>query len=98
MGLIAKECVLIGLFVGSSTSKTGKHFLSIVSPGPKIHKVQVEEPVKLLDGVEFGTPVTVTLFYAEQKFQDFNGSFTSASSVAITINKSVTPISKAVNS
>lgn len=88
MGFKAEKVILSGLFGGLNHAKNGKTYLSVLSPGPIVDKVQVEDgKVNLPDSVVFGTPVNVLLSNAEQKFKDFNGSFSSAQSVQLQISK-----------
>lgn len=84
MGMIVEKAKLLGLYGGFSTAKnTGRHFLAILSPGPKIDKVELPSPPVIPPGVEFGTRIEIMLSNAEQKFSDFNSSFSVASSAVI---------------
>lgn len=88
MGLIVENARLVGLFGGVSTSKTsGRHFVAIVTPGPKIEKVEVPVLPTLPPGLEFGSRIELVVKDAEQKFSDFNSSFSTARSSVISIIK-----------
>ena len=76
MGFCAEKVNLDGLFGGVTVAKSnGKTYVSVMSPGPKIDKVEVVNPVTVPNGLAFGAPVRLALTNAEQKFKDFNGSF-----------------------
>ena len=84
MGMVVDKASMTGLYGGMTTAKNGKTYLSVLSPGPKVDKVQLEcGPVAIPPGVTFGTPVVVALLKAEQKFQDFNGSYSVADNAQI---------------
>ncbi|KAB0666805.1 hypothetical protein F6V25_05160 [Oryzomonas japonica] len=83
MGMVVDKARITGIYGSFTTSKSGKHFLAIVSPGPKIDKVRVEQVPAIPENVVFGTPVNVAMLEAEQKFQDFNGSFSTAKAVQV---------------
>jgi len=88
MGMIVEKANLVGLFGGFTTSKnTGRHFLAILTPGPKVDKVELPKPPQIPPGLEFGSRVNILLTNAEQKFSDFNSSFSVASSAEITVVK-----------
>ena len=79
---------LIGLYGGFTTSKnTGRHFLAILSPGPKVDKVELPSAPVIPPTVEFGSKIEITLANAEQKFSDYNSSFSVASSASIALIK-----------
>lgn len=83
MGLIVDKAKIVGLFGGFQVSKAGKFFLSIVSPGPKIDKIQLDMALAVPDGCVFGSRVEVLLNSCEQKFMDFNGSYSVAVSAVL---------------
>jgi hypothetical protein len=84
MGIIADKASIKGVFGGMSNAKSGKIFISVMSAGPKIDKVCLV-PGSVVEGsAVFGQMVSVDLHQAEQKFQDYNGSFSVA--VAAKIN------------
>lgn len=88
MGMVVEKAKLLGLFGGFSTSKnTGRHFLTILSPGPKVDKVELPSPPVIPAGLEFGSKIEILLSNAEQKFSDFNSSFSTASSAQIVLVK-----------
>lgn len=88
MGFCAEKVALVGLFGGLNRAKNGKLYLSILSPGPKVDKVQIDDVEVLIpQGVVFGTPICANLNHAEQKFQDYNGSFSTAKSVLFSVPK-----------
>lgn len=78
MGIIADKGSLTGLFAGLNKAKNGKQYLSVFSEGPKIDKVEIVNSVVVPQGISFGVPVVVQLINVEQKFKDFNGSFSTA--------------------
>jgi hypothetical protein len=86
MGVVSEKSVLNGLYGGTSITKQGHHYIYVMSPGPKIHKVRSQAPVAVPQGLLFGTPIDCSLTMAEQKFSDFNGSFTDADSVSVKIS------------
>jgi hypothetical protein len=87
MGMLVDKAKLVGLFGGYTTSKTGRHFLAILSPGPKVNKVEIPSALALPPGIEFGTKIEVSLTQAEQKFSDFSNTFATAQSAQITVVK-----------
>lgn len=89
MGVVSEKSLLEGLYGGFTTAKNGNQYLSVISQGPKIHKVRVKNIPVIPPVVHFGTPICAELFMAEVKFQDFNGSFTEADSVKIIPPKAV---------
>jgi len=88
MGFCAEKVALVGLFGGLNRAKNGKVYLSILSEGPKVDKVQIDDTqVVVPPGVVFGTPVCANLSHAEQKFQDYNGSFSVCKTVLFSVPK-----------
>lgn len=83
MGVVSEKSLLEGLYGGFITAKNGDQYLSVISQGPKIHKVRVKNIPVIPSVVQFGTPICAELFMAEVKFQDFKGSFTEADTVKI---------------
>lgn len=83
MGMVVEKAKLVGLFGGFTTSKTGRHFLAILTPGPKVDKVELPSAPTLPAGIEFGSRIEVLLSNAEQKFADFNNSFSTCTAALI---------------
>lgn len=83
MGVVSEKSLLEGLYGGFTTAKNGNQYLSVISQGPKVHKVRVKNIPVIPSGVQFGTPICAELMQAEVKFQDFNGSFVEAYSAKI---------------
>jgi len=88
MGMIVDKAVLSGLMGGVNVAKSGKAFLSIISEGPKIDKVCLQDRGKVAGGeIPFGTPVHVEILQVEQKFKDFNGSYSEALSATVKLQE-----------
>lgn len=86
MGFVASQVVLTGLFGGLNNAKSGKQYLSVMSsPGPKVDKVELPQGVviKLPPDTVFGTPVSIVLENVDQRFKDFNGSFSTATGAVV---------------
>jgi hypothetical protein len=90
MGAISENSKIIGLYGGSATSKEGRHFSYFMKPGkwaPFLEKIETPSPISIPAGVVFGTAVTLLLKDSEQKFGDYNSSFTHAAEAVIHVNK-----------
>jgi hypothetical protein len=87
MGMIVDKAAISGLFGGVNHAKSGKSFLSILSPGPKIDKFCFRDRKAISGDFPFGTPVIVELTGIEQKFSDFNGSYSEADACQIKDNR-----------
>lgn len=83
MGICSEKANLDGLFGGVIVSKQGRTFVSILKVGPKVEKVEVVSGCVVPPSLAFGAPIRLCMTNAEQKFQDFNGSFTVAESAVI---------------
>lgn len=88
MGMCSEKATLDGLFGGVQIGKTSKRtFVTIIKVGPKLEKVEVVSGLPVPAGLLFGAPVRLCMTNAEQKFQDFNGSYTVAESAVIQVPK-----------
>lgn len=88
MGLVADKAVLEGLFGGVKNGmKNGKNYISVISVGPVIDKVECSTAIAVPEGLPFGFPVRLELVEAEQAFKDFNGSFNRAKTVTVIASK-----------
>ncbi|MDD2540062.1 MAG: hypothetical protein PHH28_03340 [Desulfuromonadaceae bacterium] len=88
MGMTSEKAILDGLFGGVTIGKTSKRtFVTIMKPGPKLEKVEVTGGLPVPSGLLFGASIRLCMTNAEQKFQDFNGSFTVAESAVIQVPK-----------
>lgn len=85
--MVVDKAVIMGIMGGVNHAKSGKSFLSVISPGPKIDKFCFKDRRAITGDVPFGTPVTVELTGIEQKFSDFNGSYSEADTALIKENK-----------
>lgn len=88
--MISEKSKIIGLFGGVATSKEGRHFMFTMKPGkwaPFLEKVETPSLVPVPPGVIFGTPVNVILTNVEQKFSDFNSSFSFAETAVVVAGK-----------
>lgn len=85
MGMIVDKASINGIFGGITNAKTGKTYLAIVSPGPKIDKFAFANAQSIVGSAAFGDLVTVELLKIEQKFSDFNGSFSESQAAKITV-------------
>lgn len=90
MGMISEKAKFVGLFGGVATSKEGRHFMFMMKPGkwaPFLDKVETPKELAIPAGVVFGTPIELSLTNAEQKFADFNSSFSFAETAVIHVVK-----------
>lgn len=85
MGMCSEKANMDGLFGGVTVAKSGKTFVSVLKVGPKIEKVEVVSGCVVPPKLAFGSPIRLALTNAEQKFQDFNGSYTVAESAIIQV-------------
>ena len=75
MGMIVDKASITGLMGGLTNAKNGTTYLAIISKGPKIDKFALPNAASVVGNAEFGAPVNVELQGIEQKFSDFNGSY-----------------------
>ena len=87
MGFCAEKVNIDGLFGGVTIAKNGKTYVSVLSAGPKIDKVETASQVVVPPALPFGATIRLCLTNAEQKFKDFNGSFCCAETVSIQVPK-----------